>query len=183
MSQEYVFGSVGANVTCRERAFGLFEIDDIFMNTSIGLTTIFNMFNHFLSTLCACLAVTPVLGANNGSIAHSASSLPFRISPKTVEKDKSYVAPVYPILPFNKFAGNPILTPNPKVNFESAFLFNPTAIVLNETIFLLYRAQNSSKTSSIGLAWSTDGTNFTRLDRPIIYATEPWEHIGGTEGE
>lgn len=88
MSQEYVFGSVGANVTCRERAFGLFEIDDIYMNTSIGLTTIFNMFNHFLSTLCACLAVTPVLGANNGSIAHSASSLPFRISPKTVEKDK-----------------------------------------------------------------------------------------------
>jgi predicted GH43/DUF377 family glycosyl hydrolase len=60
-------------------------------------------------------------------------------------------------------------------------LYNPTAIVLNETIFLLYRAQNKSKTSSIGLAWSTDGVSFTRLNQPIIYATEEWETIGGTE--
>jgi predicted GH43/DUF377 family glycosyl hydrolase len=76
---------------------------------------------------------------------------------------------------------DPILTPNPAQNWESAYLYNPTAIVLNDTIFLLYRAQNESKTSSIGLAWSTDGVNFTRLDRPILYATEEWERIGGTE--
>jgi hypothetical protein len=113
--------------------------------------------------------------------ASSASTLPFEITPETQEGDPNYTDPVFPILPFNKYARNPILTPNPDNNFESAYLYNPTAIVLNETIFLLYRAQNESKTSSIGLAWSTDGTNFTRLDRPIIYATEPWETIGGTE--
>lgn len=54
-------------------------------------------------------------------------------------------------------------------------------MVLNDTIFLFYRAQNESKTSTVGLAWSTDGVNFTRLDRPIIAPTEEWEQIGGCE--
>lgn len=84
-------------------------------------------------------------------------------------------------MPFNQYANNPILSPNPANNFESAFLYNPTAIVLNETIFLLYRAQNESLVSSVGLAWSTDGINFERLNRPILHATEPWEAGGGTE--
>lgn len=111
----------------------------------------------------------------------TATELPFNITTDTVEGDSNYTAPVWPILPFNKYSGNPILTPNPANNWESAYLYNPTAIVLNDTIFLLYRAQNESKTSSVGLAWSTDGVNFTRLNEPILYATEPWETIGGTE--
>lgn len=109
------------------------------------------------------------------------STLPFNITSSTVENQENYTAPYFPLLPFTKSPANPILTPNPSSNFESAFLYNPTAIVLNDTIFLLYRAQNESKTSSVGLAWSTDGTNFTRLDRPIIEATEEWEQIGGCE--
>lgn len=118
---------------------------------------------------------------SQSSSSPSADQLPFNISESTVENDPNYTAPVFPLLPFTKYANNPILTPNPQANFESAYLYNPTAIVLNSTIFLLYRAQNSSKTSSIGLAWSTDGTNFTRLGKPIIQATEPYETIGGTE--
>ncbi|OQO02380.1 hypothetical protein B0A48_11934 [Cryoendolithus antarcticus] len=137
--------------------------------------------------------------ATYSNTSSSATSLPFSITPDTVEGDPNYTAPIFPILPFNQYAGNPILAPNPASNFESAYLYNPTAIVLNETIFLLYRAQNESKVSSVGLAWSTDGTTFrsmveqeydprtltvydqTRLNRPIIYATEPWEQGGGTE--
>lgn len=121
------------------------------------------------------------LAAAQSSSASVASALPFQINEQTIEGDSNYSAPIFPILPFNKYASNPILVPNPSSNFESAFLYNPTAIVLNETIFLLYRAQNSSKTSSIGLAWSTNGVDFTRLDRPIVSATEAWEAIGGTE--
>ena len=131
-----------------------------------------------LQSILTLLLSTSLTSAQNAS---SATSLPFNITQDTVECDSNYSAPVFPLLPFNKYAGNPILTPNPNNNWESAFLYNPTAIVLNETVFLLYRAQNASKTSSIGLAWSTDGFNFTRLNKPIIYATEPWEHIGGTE--
>jgi hypothetical protein len=124
----------------------------------------------------------PVWAQSNTPNATSATQLPFNITEATVEGDANYSAPIFPLLPFNKYSGNPILTPNPANNWESAYLYNPTAIVLNETIFLLYRAQNESKTSSIGLAWSTDGVNFTRLAEPILYATEPWEQIGGTEG-
>ncbi|OAL31352.1 hypothetical protein AYO20_08262 [Fonsecaea nubica] len=112
---------------------------------------------------------------------YTASNLPFTITPSTPEKTAKYTAPVFPIAPFAKYLHNPILRPNPAANWESAYLYNPTAIVLNETVFLLYRAQNASKTSSIGLAWSSDGVSFTRLDRPVVYATEPWEHLGGTE--
>lgn len=111
----------------------------------------------------------------------SSDDLPFPISIDTIEGDPNYTAPLFPILPFNQYASNPILSPNPANNFESSFLYNPTAIVLNETVFLLYRAQNSSLTSSVGLAWSTDGYSFTRLNRPILSATEPWEAGGGTE--
>ena len=125
------------------------------------------------------MALLPIIrSADSGQ---SASSLPFEITPSTPLNDANYSAPIFPILPFNKYENNPILTPNPANNFESAYLYNPTAIVLNETIFLLYRAQNESKTSTVGLAWSTDGTSFTRLDRPIIEPTEPWEQIGGCE--
>lgn len=112
---------------------------------------------------------------------YSADQLPFEITTETPDGDPNYTAPTFPLLPFQKYANNPILSPYPANNWESAFLYNPTAIVLNETIFLLYRAQNASKTSSIGLAWSTDGYNFTRLNTPIIYATEDYETIGGCE--
>lgn len=123
----------------------------------------------------------PQVILHQATSSSGANSLPFHINPDTVEGTASYTAPVFPILPFNKYEGNPILKPNPTNDWESAYLYNPTAIVLNKTIFLLYRAQNASKTSSIGVAWSTDGTSFTRLNQPILYATEPWERGGGTE--
>jgi predicted GH43/DUF377 family glycosyl hydrolase len=133
------------------------------------------MFQYFVIIFCCAFSLV------NGQTVSSADDPPFIISEETVEGTPDYVPPIFPILPFNKYASNPILVPNPANNFESTYLYNPTAIVLNDTIFLLYRAQNASKTSSIGLAWSTDGYNFTRLNRPIISATEPWEAIGGCE--
>ena len=139
----------------------------------IPLLTMARLYSMLTSLLLATCAIAQQV--------YSSDSLPFAIGPETPDGDPNYTAPIFPILPFNKYAGNPILSPNPGNNWESAFLYNPTAIVLNETIFLLYRAQNASKTSSIGLAWSTDGYNFTRLNQPIIYATEDYETIGGTE--
>lgn len=111
----------------------------------------------------------------------SSTSLPFTITKETVQDDSNYIEPIFPILPFIKYHNNPILTPNPSNKWESAYVYNPTAIVLNSTVFLLYRAQDPARTSSIGLAWSTDGYNFTRLNDPILSPTEPWEAGGGTE--
>lgn len=103
------------------------------------------------------------------------------ITTKSVDNDRNYVAPYFPLLGFKEYENNPIMSPNPASNWESAYLYNPSAIVVDDTIFLLYRAQNKTKTSSIGLAWSKDGYNFTRYKDPVVEATEPYEHIGGCE--
>lgn len=135
-----------------------------------------------LPLLALLLSSALTLAQNSSSKPiYTSTALPFAITTSTPEGDNNYIPPIFPILPFNKYANNPILEPNPAADWESAYLYNPTAIVLNETIFLLYRAQNAALKSSIGLAWSDDGYNFTRLNDPIIEATEPWEEIGGCE--
>lgn len=106
---------------------------------------------------------------------------PPTVSTDSIEGDPKYIAPMFPIGPFTKYSGNPILVPDKKNKFESAYLYNPTAIVLDGKVFMLYRAQDDSLLSSIGLAWSTDGYHFTRRNAPILTATEPWEKGGGTE--
>lgn len=104
------------------------------------------------------------------------------ITKDSVVGDSAYKAPRnFPIGPFKRYAHNPILRPNPNNDFESAYLYNATAIVVDDTVYLLYRAQNAQKTSTVGLAFSNDGYNFTRYNKPILYPTEPWENGGGCE--
>lgn len=109
------------------------------------------------------------------------SSTPPPIDRDSVEGDANYVAPTFPIGPFAKHECNPILTPNPAYDFESTYLYNAAAMVLDSRVFLFYRAQNADKVSVVGLAWSEDGVNFTRLDRPVLAPTESWEQGGGCE--
>ncbi|KAI5954184.1 hypothetical protein KGF54_001959 [Candida jiufengensis] len=97
-------------------------------------------------------------------------------------KDGHYKPPTtFPIGPFKKYKHNPIMVPDPNIEFESAYLYNATAIVVEDHVIMLYRAQNSSKLSSVGIAWSKDGINFTKYKKPIIYATESYEKGGGIE--
>jgi predicted GH43/DUF377 family glycosyl hydrolase len=87
----------------------------------------------------------------------------------------------FPIGPFEKHAKNPILSPDPSHDWESAFLYNPCATVVGGRVALLYRAQNAAKVSSIGLAWSRDGVHFERRPEPVLTPTEPYETPGGCE--
>lgn len=104
------------------------------------------------------------------------------INKASIDGDKDYKAPTaFPIGPFHKYKHNPILTPDPNVEFESGYLYNATAIVVDDKVFMLYRAQNKAKLSSVGLAWSDDGVTFVKYHKPIITATEPWESGGGIE--
>ena len=75
---------------------------------------------------------------------------------------------------------NPILKPSPELSFidpvtdtlvrwEERNVLNPTAVVRNDTVFLLYRAQDLQGTSRIGMAVSTDGLNFEKLKAPVFY--------------
>ena len=103
--------------------------------------------------------------------------------------------------PFKKvIAQNPVLQPldsttffcpvrQQEVYWESKDVFNPAAVVRNDTLFLIYRAEDKigkySGTSRIGLAYSLDGTNFTRRPEPVLfpdnddYVNYEWE--GGIE--
>jgi predicted GH43/DUF377 family glycosyl hydrolase len=86
----------------------------------------------------------------------------------------------YPLGPFVRDPANPILRPSNR-NWESRFVFNPAAVVKDGLVQLLYRAQGPDGRSSIGLATSSDGVHFTRRNKPVMEATEPFELPGGCE--
>ncbi|HET9746253.1 MAG TPA: glycoside hydrolase family 130 protein [Chitinophagaceae bacterium] len=72
------------------------------------------------------------------------------------------------------------------VQWEEKDVFNPAAVVRNDTVFLLYRAEDSigkfAGTSRIGLAWSTDGLHFTRHPVPVLYPDNDSARIYEWEG-
>jgi predicted GH43/DUF377 family glycosyl hydrolase len=105
------------------------------------------------------------------------------------------------LLPFSKADEvNPVMSPDStteffcpirmqKVKWEEKDVFNPAAIVRNDTVFLLYRAEDKvgkfAGTSRIGLAWSADGWHFHRLSSPVLYpdndSSKYYEWEGGCE--
>ncbi|MCL6516062.1 glycoside hydrolase family 130 protein [Alicyclobacillus sp.] len=92
----------------------------------------------------------------------------------------------FPLGPFVRYEQNPILSPQGD-SWEAKDLFNPTAVVRGDEIYLFYRAEDHAGagawngTSRIGLAISRDGVHFERLPRPVIEPTEPYELPGGCE--
>jgi predicted GH43/DUF377 family glycosyl hydrolase len=75
---------------------------------------------------------------------------------------------------------NPILNPTKNLSFtdpitqqkvfwEERNVLNPAAIVRNDTVFMLYRAQDQWGTSRIGLAYSLDGLHFNKKNKPVFY--------------
>jgi predicted GH43/DUF377 family glycosyl hydrolase len=106
------------------------------------------------------------------------------------------------MLDFNKTAINPIMTAdssyvfndpvsNTAVKWQKADVFNPGAVVRNDTVFVLFRAEDNPKailggrTSRIGLAYSTDGIHFTKHPQPVLYPDNDefsqWDQLGGIE--
>lgn len=103
-----------------------------------------------------------------------------------------------PFLKINE--SNPVLTPleysvfvcpvrGSEVRWESKDVFNPAAVVKDDKIYLLYRAEDTvgrhAGTSRIGLAESTDGINFNRRPEPVLFPHEDayidYEWEGGCE--
>jgi predicted GH43/DUF377 family glycosyl hydrolase len=73
----------------------------------------------------------------------------------------------------SKYAGNPILTPlMAEGSFEEACVYNPAAIVKDDQVNLLYRAEEGyydKYVSRVGLAVSDDGFHFNRYnENPVI---------------
>jgi predicted GH43/DUF377 family glycosyl hydrolase len=95
---------------------------------------------------------------------------------------------------------NPILNPEVGYTFfcpiredvvawEKKDVFNPAAIVKGDSVYLLYRAEDTigkyQGTSRIGLAASADGINFTKRPAPVLYPDNDdyykYEWEGGCE--
>jgi len=88
--------------------------------------------------------------------------------------------PAQPARTFSRAAANPILAPRGE-GFESRNVFNPAAIDLNGSIYILYRAMDAANTSTIGLAISKDGTTIDeRLDAPIYTPRADFESKRGS---
>ena len=105
--------------------------------------------------------------------------------------------------PFTRPTNAPVITPNKTslftdpiakapIHWESLHTFNPAAIVRDNKIYVLYRAEDDTgkmqigeHTSRLGLATSTDGITFTRLPEPVFYpapdAQQSREWPGGVE--
>tara|TARA_R110002012_G_scaffold283304_2_gene473631 strand:+ start:90571 stop:91671 length:1101 start_codon:yes stop_codon:yes gene_type:complete len=106
------------------------------------------------------------------------------------------------LLGFEKTAINPIMTSDTSyvfkdpildtlVQWQKADVFNPAAIVKNDTIFMLFRAEDNPKailgerTSRIGLAYSLEGVHFTKYPEPVLFPKndefKQWDYPGGIE--
>ena len=83
--------------------------------------------------------------------------------------------------PFVKlYEENPILTPSPELSFtdpvsrkevayEEKNVLNPAAVVKDDKVHLIYRAQDSLMTSRLALAVSEDGVHFEKTGQPIFF--------------
>lgn len=91
---------------------------------------------------------------------------------------------------------NPLLEPDDRsefycpirrkrVEWEARNVFNPTAVVKDGRVWLLYRAQDKYGTSRIGIASSRNGLEFRRNEKPVFFPNDDtmkeleWE--GGCE--
>lgn len=91
---------------------------------------------------------------------------------------------------------NPILVPdtgklfhcpvsNRDVRWEERNVLNPSAVVNDGKVYLVYRAQDNEMTSRLGIAVSSDGLHFTREPEPVFYpandSMKVFEWKGGVE--
>jgi len=91
---------------------------------------------------------------------------------------------------------NPILEPDSgqvftcpvaggEVRWEERNVLNPSAVVRDGRVYLIYRAQDNRMTSRIGLAISDDGLHFKKEAEPVLYpdndGMKQYEWPGGVE--
>jgi beta-1,2-mannosidase len=124
----------------------------------------------------------------------------FACSSQKENQSKEVNDSTWAILPFTKVDSlNPILKAGDgkficpilkkEISWEEKDVFNPAAVVRNDSVFLIYRAEDTigkyAGTSRLGLAVSADGLHFIRRKEPILFPAEDkmkrYEWEGGIE--
>jgi len=86
-------------------------------------------------------------------------------------------------LPFGawrRVSETPVISPQGD-GWESAGTFNPSVVLRDGKIVMLYRAQDKGGTSRLGYAESRDGVHFTRRSEPVLSPEKDYEKDGGVE--
>ena len=81
---------------------------------------------------------------------------------------------------WGRVSETPVISPQGD-GWESAGTFNPSAVLRDGKIVLLYRAQDKGGTSRLGYAESLDGVHFTRRSEPVFSPQTDYEKDGGVE--
>jgi beta-1,2-mannosidase len=72
-----------------------------------------------------------------------------------------------------------------EIQWEERNVLNPSAIVKDDKVYMIYRAQDREMTSRLGLAVSDDGLHFKKLPAPVLYPDSDdmfkYEWKGGVE--
>ena len=115
----------------------------------------------------------------------------------TKESNNSTADTTWAILPFNKVDSvNPVLMAGDHeflcpilgktIKWEAKDVFNPAAVVKDDKVHLLYRAEDQigkhAGTSRIGLAVSDDGFHFTKMHEPVLFPDRDSLYVYEWEG-
>ncbi|MGA9392165.1 MAG: glycoside hydrolase family 130 protein [Candidatus Sulfotelmatobacter sp.] len=86
----------------------------------------------------------------------------------------------WPFGVWRRLSDSPVISPRGD-GWESAGTFNPSVVLRDGKIVMLYRAQDKGGTSRLGYAESADGIHFTRRSEPVFSPAEDYEKDGGVE--
>jgi beta-1,2-mannosidase len=112
--------------------------------------------------------------------------------PTIYDQLSSFSKPVtYPVLSRDTAAMFFDSLKNEIVHWKKADVFNPAAIVRNDTLFVLSRCEDNpaaslgGRTSRIGISGSLDGIHFTSFQDPVLYPAkdsfQTYDYPGGCE--
>jgi beta-1,2-mannosidase len=121
----------------------------------------------------------------------------FSCSSKKEAQSKYTEDSTWAILPFIKVDSlNPILSAGDgkfvcpilkrEILWEEKDVFNPAAVVRNDSVYLIYRAEDVigkyAGTSRLGLAVSADGLHFSQKEKPVLFPDEDFMKVYEWEG-
>jgi predicted GH43/DUF377 family glycosyl hydrolase len=86
----------------------------------------------------------------------------------------------WPFGAWQRASETPVISPLGD-GWESAGTFNPSVVLRDGKIVMLYRAQDKAGTSRLGYAESVDGIHFTRRSQPVFSPEKDYEKDGGVE--
>ena len=86
----------------------------------------------------------------------------------------------WPFGAWHRLSDTPVIAPQGD-GWESAGTFNPSVVLRDGKIVMLYRAQDKAGTSRLGYAESSDGIHFTQRSEPVFSPEKDYEKDGGVE--